>query len=75
MKNPQCGHFHQHVGLFGRPHASKRSLLQVLVHIGKQSPDIIASVHVVKDDLEVGAGGQGIKFVYASSKTKVGMFL
>ena len=43
----------------------------MLVHIGKQSPDIIASVHVVKDDLEVGAGGQGIKLAPAQGDLPV----
>ena len=48
--------------------------MQVLVHIDKQSPYITASVHVGKDGLDVGAGGQGItKLGYASSKPRFGM--
>merc|ERR1712139_457006 len=41
----------------------------VIVRINKQSPDIAGGVHVGKDDLDVGAGDQGIMFGYASDET------
>merc|ERR1712125_215922 len=34
---------------------------EVLVRINKQSPDIAGGVHVGKEDLDVGAGDQGMK--------------
>jgi len=37
--------------------------------INKQSPDIAGGVHVGKEDLDVGAGDQGIMFGYASDET------
>merc|ERR1719236_310371 len=43
---------------------------QVMVRINKQSPDIAGGVHVGKDDLDVGAGDQGIMFGYASDETE-----
>merc|ERR1719236_357250 len=46
---------------------------EVLVRINKQSPDIAGGVHVGKEDLEVGAGDQGIMFGYASDETEVCM--
>merc|ERR1711985_160453 len=38
--------------------------------INKQSPDIAGGVHVGKDDMDVGAGDQGIMFGYASDETE-----
>merc|ERR1712037_445933 len=43
---------------------------EVLVRINKQSPDIAGVVHVGKEDLDVGAGDQGIMFGYASDETE-----
>merc|ERR1719352_1744472 len=43
---------------------------EVQVVINKQSPDIAGGVHVGKDDLDVGAGDQGIMFGYASDETE-----
>jgi len=42
---------------------------QVMVRINKQSPDIAGGVHVGKEDLDVGAGDQGIMFGYATDET------
>ena len=46
---------------------------EVLVRINKQSPDIAGNVHVGMDDLDVGAGDQGIKFGYAGDETEDAM--
>merc|ERR1719150_2578103 len=43
---------------------------EVLVRINKQSPDIAGGVHAGKEDLDVGAGDQGIMFGYASDETE-----
>merc|ERR1712099_139548 len=43
---------------------------EVMVRINKQSPDIAGGVHVGKDDLDVGAGDQGIMFGYAGDETE-----
>merc|ERR1712051_1158980 len=43
---------------------------EVMVRINKQSPDIAGGVHVGKDDLDVGAGDQGIMFGYTSDETE-----
>merc|ERR1712186_214445 len=43
---------------------------EVLVRINRQSPDIAGGVHVGKEDLDVGAGAQGIMFGYASDETE-----
>merc|ERR1711929_27490 len=42
---------------------------EVIVRINKQSPDIAGGVHVGKDDMDVGAGDQGIMFGYATDET------
>merc|ERR1711977_146072 len=44
--------------------------MDVLVKINKQSPDIAGGVHIGKEDLDVGAGDQGIMFGYASDETE-----
>ena len=41
-----------------------------LVRINNQSPDIAGGVLAGKDDLDVGAGDQGIMFGYASDVTE-----
>ena len=46
---------------------------EVLVRINKQSLDIAGGLHVGKDDLDVGAGDQGIMFWYASHETEDAM--
>jgi len=43
---------------------------EVIVRINKQSPDIAGGVHIGKDDMDVGAGDQGIMFGYASDETE-----
>merc|ERR1712167_95632 len=43
---------------------------EVLVKINKQSPDIAGGVHVGEEELDVGAGDQGIMFGYASDETE-----
>ena len=40
-----------------------------LVHIDKQSPDITGGPHVGKDDLDVGAGDEGMSFGFAGDET------
>merc|ERR1712054_384660 len=46
---------------------------EVMGRINKQSPDIAGGVHVGKDEMDVGAGDQGIMFGYASDETEVCM--
>merc|ERR1712153_218515 len=45
---------------------------EVIVRINKQSPDIAGGVHghFTRDELDVGAGDQGIMFGYASDETE-----
>merc|ERR1711886_22096 len=46
---------------------------EVQVRINKQSPDIAGGVHVARDEMDVGAGDQGIMFGYATDETEVCM--
>merc|ERR1712054_697332 len=43
---------------------------EVIVRINKQSPDIAGGVHVGRDEMDTGAGDQGIMFGYASDETE-----
>ena len=39
------------------------------IHVNEQSPDVAGAVNAIKDDLDVRAGEQDIKFGYASDET------
>jgi S-adenosylmethionine synthetase len=43
---------------------------EVIVRINKQSPDIAGGVHVGRDEMDLGAGDQGIMFGYATDETE-----
>merc|ERR1712072_836796 len=43
---------------------------EVIVRINKRSPDIAGGVHVGKEEMDVGAGDQGIMFGYATDETE-----
>merc|ERR1712031_144930 len=43
---------------------------EVIVRINKQSPDIAGGVHIGRDEMDTGAGDQGIMFGYASDETE-----
>merc|ERR1711957_263192 len=43
---------------------------EVLVRINKQSPDVAGGVHVGKEEMDVGAGDQGIMGGYATDETE-----
>jgi S-adenosylmethionine synthetase len=42
----------------------------VIVAVDKQSPQIAQSVHLDKEDLDIGAGDQGLMIGYASDETE-----
>lgn len=46
---------------------------EVIIRINKQSPDIAGGVHVGRDEMDVGAGDQGIMFGYATDETQTTM--
>ena len=43
---------------------------EVLMRINEQSPDIARGVHIDKEDLDAGAGGQDIMLGYATDETE-----